>query len=197
VTAVQEELPHATIIIDRFHVARHYRDCVDTLRKQEVKRLRTVLPEEQHDDLKHILWPSRKCPEDLEPPVQEQLKRFFIHSPALKQAMALREELTAIFDTARSKADGLRRIAFWRDRVVKSNLTFFDDFLRLLDNWLDLITNYFIDHESSGFVEGLNNKLKVLKRRCYGIRNVGRIFQRLTIDVEGYRRFSPWHATSH
>jgi transposase len=197
VTAVEEELPHATIIIDRFHVARHYRDGVDTLRKQEVKRLRTTLPEEQHDDLKHILWPSRKPPQALEPSEQKQLERFFVHSPALKQAMELREELTHIFDTARSKADGVRRIAFWRERVTKSKLTCFDDFLKLLDNWLDLIANYFIDHQTSGFVEGLNNKLKVLKRRCYGIRNIDRIFQRLTLDVEGYRRFSPWRAATH
>jgi demethoxyubiquinone hydroxylase (CLK1/Coq7/Cat5 family) len=41
-------------------VARHYRDAVDTLRKQEVKRLRKALPQEQHDELKHILWPLRK-----------------------------------------------------------------------------------------------------------------------------------------
>lgn len=197
VRAAEEELPQATIVIDRFHVACHYRDGVDRLRKQEVKRLRATLPQEQHDELKHILWLSRKLPKDLEPSEQEHLKRFFVHSPALKQAMELREELTGIFETARSKADGLRRIAFWRERVVKSGLNCFDAFLKLLDSWLDLIANYFIDHESSGFVEGLNNKLKVLKRRCYGIRNVGRIFQRLTLDIDGYRRFSPWLAPAH
>ena len=34
------------------------------------------------------------------------------------------------------------------------------------------IINYFVNRESSGFVEGLNNKLKVLKRRCYGLFNL-------------------------
>ena len=72
----------------------------------------------------------------------------------------LREELTTIFDTARSKVDGLRRIRFWR-RVEKSGLTCFDPFLSLLDSWLDLIANYFINHQTSSFVEGLNNKLKL------------------------------------
>jgi transposase len=102
--------------------------------------------------------------------------------------------LTAIFDTARAKAAGLRRLHFWRQRVVRSGLTCFDAFVKLLDNWLDLIANYFIDHQTSSFVEGLNNKLKVLKRRCYGLRNVSRLFQRLTLDLDGYRRFSPWRA---
>jgi transposase len=197
VTAVRDVLPDATLVIDRFHVARHYRDGVDQLRKQELRRLRATLPEEQQDELKHILWPSRKRPADLDEEEQAQLERFLVHSPALRQALRLREELTTIFDTARSKADGLRRIRFWRQRVSKSGLRCFDGFLSLLDTWLDLITNYFIDHQTSAFVEGLNNKLKVLKRRCYGLCNVGRLFQRLTLDLDGYRRFSPWHAGTH
>jgi transposase len=44
ITAVQQVVPKATIVIDRFPVARHYRDGVDMLRKQEVKRLRAELP---------------------------------------------------------------------------------------------------------------------------------------------------------
>ena len=197
ITAVQEVLPNATLVLDRFHVARHYRDAVDTLRKQELRRLRATLPDEMQDELKRILWPSRKRPTDLDDEERAQLERFVVHSPALQQAITLREELTTIFDTARSKADGLRRIRFWRQRVTKSGLRCFDGFLSLLDTWLDLIANYFIDHQTSAFVEGLNNKLKVLKRRCYGLCNVGRLFQRLTLDLDGYRRFSPWHAGAH
>ncbi|HJZ48893.1 MAG TPA: ISL3 family transposase [Roseiflexaceae bacterium] len=197
VTAVRDELPDATLVIDRFHVARHYRDAVDQLRKQELRRLRATLPAEQQDELKHILWPSRKRPADLDDEEQAQLERFLIHTPALRQAITLREELTTIFDTARGRADGLRRIRFWRQRVTKSGLSCFDGFLSLLDSWLDLIANYFIDHQTSAFVEGLNNKLKVLKRRCYGLCNVGRLGERLTLDLDGYRRFSPWHAGTH
>jgi transposase len=52
------------------------------------------------------------------------------------------------------------------------------------------IANYFIAQQTSGFVEGFNNKLKVLKRRCYGMTNPTRLFQRLTLDTEGYRRFN-------
>src|SRR5438876_8081343 len=48
----------------------------------------------------------------------------------------------------------------------------FDSFLTTLEHWLDDIANYFIDRHTSGFVEGFNNKLKVIKRRCYGILNV-------------------------
>ena len=195
ITAVEEVLPHTRIVIDRFHVARHYRDAVDNLRKQELRRLKKVLPKEAADELKHTLWPFRKRSADLDEAEQERLDTLLASSPALETAYSLREQLTTIFDTARSKKDGLRRIGFWRARVEKSGLTCFDAFLGLLDRWIDLIANYFINHQTSSFVEGLNNKLKVLKRRCYGMRNVTRLFQRLTLDLEGYRRFSPWRST--
>ena len=56
-------------------------------------------------------------------------------------------------------------------------------------NWLDEITNYFLERHTSGFVEGFNNRIKVLKRRCYGIFDAKRLFQRLTLDVNGDERF--------
>jgi transposase len=53
---------------------------------------------------------------------------------------------------------------------------------------LDPIANYFRQRQTSGFVEGLNNKLKVLKCRCFGIYNLRHLFQRVMLDLDGYRR---------
>jgi transposase len=197
VSAVREMLPHARIVIDRFHVAQHYRDGADTLRKQELKRLKQELPEEEAKTLKETLWPFRKRQADLMPEEKERLDGLFAHSPQLKLAYDFREQLTEIFDTTRSKAAGVRRIKAWRRKVEASGLTCYEPFLKLLDRWLDLIANYFHQRQSSGFVEGLNNKLKVLKRRCFGIYNLGHLFQRLTLDLRGYQRFSPWQAAHH
>lgn len=52
------------------------------------------------------------------------------------------------------------------------------------------IYNYFINRNSSGFVEGFNNKAKVLKRSCYGITNLKHLFQRLFLDFSGYNYFA-------
>ena len=71
----------------------------------------------------------------------------------------------------------------------KSGLDEFESFLGTVDTWLDNITNYFLEGWSSGFVEGFNNRVKVLKRRCYGILNVETMFQRLTLDLDGYEKF--------
>lgn len=97
-------------MINRFHVARHYRDGVDALGKQELRRLLQELPKDAQDDLKRTLWPFRKRSADLDESEQARLDRLLTYSEALRQAYKLREELTSIFDTARSKADGLRRL---------------------------------------------------------------------------------------
>jgi transposase len=45
-----------------------------------------------------------------------------------------------------------------------SELSCFDSFLIMLDNWMDEITNYLVKRETSGFVEGINDRIKVLRR---------------------------------
>jgi transposase len=55
---------------------------------------------------------------------------------------------------------------------------------------LEQIVNYFIHRHSSGFVEGLNNKIKVIKRRCYGILNAEHLFQRIFLDISERSAFA-------
>jgi transposase len=191
IRAAEEVLPHAAIVIDRFHVATHAADAVDTLRKAELKRLRQTLTPKQAATLKHTMWPLRKRASALTDAERERRDQVLSYSPALKAAYDLREELTRIFDRTHSKAAGLRRLKAWRRKVLARGVTCFNRFLKLLDTWLDGITNYFRKHQNSGFVEGLNNKLKVLKRRCFGITNHRHLFQRITLDLEGYRRLGP------
>src|SRR5215212_8249500 len=74
-------------------------------------------PRTRAKQLKKTLWPFRKRPADLEPDEKERLDRLLAHSPHLKQAYDLREQLTTIFDITRSKATGIRRIKAWRRKV--------------------------------------------------------------------------------
>lgn len=188
--AVREELKTAQLVIDRFHVAEKYHDAADTLRKQELKRLKNELPEEEYKQLKGNLWAFRKKPEDLKPEEQQVLTRLFSYAPQLALAYSLRLQLTAIFEQQISRKVGKIKIRAWMRRVKKSGLKCFDDFLKTLMNWWEEITNYFVDRANSGFVEGFNNKLKVLKRRCYGIFNPKHLFQRIYLDLEGYHLFA-------
>ncbi len=189
VNAAQEQLPEVKIVIDRYHVAKAYRDCADKVRKQELKVLKRELSEEEYEQIKGAMWPFRKSAEDLKDEEQELLERLFSYSPRLKQAYALREELTKIFEKDYKKAGAKCAIRAWCKRVRRSEIKEFDSFLGTVETWLDKITNYFLERLTSGFVEGFNNRVKVLKRRCYGIFDARQIFQRLTLDINGYERF--------
>ena len=190
INAVKEVLDQVVVVVDRYHVAKKYRDCADTLRKQELKRLKAELPEVEYQSLKGVMWPFRKNKADLGQNDAELLDRLFGYSPSLKLAYDLREELTAVFEQKLTKGEATQTIEKWRKKVETNQLTCFDPFLTTLDTYLDEITNYFLHRNSSGFVEGLNNKVKVLKRRCYGLRNLNHFFQRLFLDLEGYRLFA-------
>jgi Transposase len=73
----------------------------------------------------------------------------------------------------------------WCKRGQASGLAEFEGVLGMIDRGMDGITNDFQGRQTRGFVEGFNNRVKVLKRRCYGIFNVGTLFQRLTLDLVG------------
>jgi transposase len=189
-SAIAQHLPKAKQVIDRFHVARAYRDCADTVRKHEMKRLKQELPKAEYESLKGVMWVFRKRAEELKQEELAQLAYLFECSPKSEQAHQLRRELTDIFEGNYSKGGAKCAIRAWCKRVDKSELSAFDSFLTTLENWLDKITNYFLDRHNSGFVEGFNNRVKVLKRRCYGIFDIRHIFQRLSLDTQGYQRFS-------
>lgn len=178
------------VVVDRYHVAKNYRECVDKVRKQACRRLKQALSETEYDEIKGVMWIVRKNNADLTPEERQKLRRLFEYSPELKLAYTLREELTAIFEMRLTQEEARKRLIKWADKVRRSALTCFDKFLTTLDNWLDEIVNYFVNRLSSGFVEGLNNKVKTVKRRCYGILRVTTLFQRLYLDLEGYRRFA-------
>jgi transposase len=188
--AVHEVLPKARQVVDRFHVAKLYREAADDLRKTELKRLRKTLSKDDYRQLKGSLWAFRKNEANLEPKERAVLERLFAYSPVLQQAYALREQLTAIFEQPPFKNDAKRALRTWEAQVAESGLFCFDGFLKTLHRYWEPITNYFVDLLTSGFVEGFNNKLKVLKRRCYGIINLDHLFQRIFLDLEGYRLFA-------
>lgn len=189
VGAAEDQLPEAKIVVDRFHVAKAYRECADTVRKHELKRLKQELSPEEYQQIKGTMWPFRKASDDLKDDEWELLERLFTYSPKLEKAYTLREELTEIFERDYTKVGAKCAIRAWCKRVRKNGLDEFESFLGTVDTWLDKITNYFLEGWSSGFVEGFNNRVKVLKRRCYGIFDVEQIFQRLTLDINGYERF--------
>lgn len=181
----------ARVVIDRFHVAKNYRDDFDTLRKKELRRLRKELPEATYKDVGHgMYWVLRHNHDNLNDDDKVRLRTLFQYTPTLHQAYTLREELTAIFNMDLGLTEGQRRLEKWAAKVEHRALNCFDKFLKTLRNHLDEIANYFDKRASSGFVEGFNNKLKTITRRSYGLKRVDSLFRRLWLDLNGYKHFT-------
>ena len=130
--AAREVLPSARIVADRFHVARHYRDAVDEVRKQELHRLKKELPKSEYEKLNGSFRVFRKNAVDLSKQERKVLRHFFKYSASAKQAYLLREQLTAIFNKNLSKKQAQSKIRGWMQKVQNSGLKCYENFLKLL-----------------------------------------------------------------
>ena len=175
------------IVADRFHIAKLYGKGFDDFRKKEVRRLEKNLPEEESREVKKSARLIYKT--ELNEEEKAKLEKVFEHSAELRTAWELRNRLTEIFNSPLEMEQARSAMREWECQVKKSGVSCFDGFLGTLKKYKNYILNYFDGRKNSGFVEGLNNKIRVLSRRCYGIMNLGHWFQRLTLDLEGYNQF--------
>ncbi|NCC62528.1 MAG: ISL3 family transposase [Verrucomicrobiae bacterium] len=173
-------LPNATIVIDRFHVVRYCTWAVEKVRKNFQKKL---LPEQRK-----YFKRSRKLllshMEDLTDENKAAVEQMLLMSHELREAYLLKERF---YDFMRS-ADSLQakeRLREFRLHAYVAALEEFDSFLKILQNWESYILNAFDCPYSNGFTEGVNNKIKVLKRIAFGYRNFRNFRTRIlcTINV--------------
>jgi transposase len=175
------------VVADRFHVAKLYREGFESLRKKEMKRLKKELSETEYKGLKNIMWILRKSYSELTSDEKRILKNAFKYSPDLKISYDLLNNLTAIYNSPIPQGSAKRRMKGWMEKIRNQGVSCFNKFLNTLTLNMEEITNYFINRDNSGFVEGLNTKIKITKRRCYGITNISHLFQRIFLDVSGYK----------
>jgi transposase len=193
-SALKELIPDAEefnriVTIDRFHVSKLLGDKVDKERKKVIKQLKKEFEndEELLLQLKYTMWPFRHHTKDLNDEEKQRLEKMFELAPNLKQCYELREELYDIFENTRlSKQEAKKQIDTWCQSSEKYETKGFNPFISFIDTYRDYeenILNYFTHRISSGPVEGLNNKIKVVKRRGFGFRNVLNFAMRLFLDI--------------
>lgn len=155
------------IIVDRFHVAQLYRKCLIALRKKELKHLKKMLSVEEYRALKPAMAILCHSKEFMTPEEKKIVAPLFIHVPLLKVAYQFCCQLTGIYNSHIDLVTARNKITEWIIDVEASELNYFNRFIITLRKYQSEIVNYFINRETSGFVEGVNNKAKVMKRRCY------------------------------
>jgi transposase len=186
VYAAIEVFGQQAVVVDRYHVAKLYRKPLDKLRIKEMARLKKELSSKKYAKLEGMMWILRKQHECLTEADKDKLQLLYKYSPLLKKAHSYALRLTHILNTHSNRKRGMEKINRWISMVEKSDLKIFETFIKTLTKYKSSIANYFKGRKNSGFVEGLNNKIKVIKRRCYGFSKIESYFQRLFLDLKGY-----------
>jgi len=164
----RERAPQAAILFDKFHIMRHLGEALDKVRKAEYARLggkeRRFIKGQKYNLL------SRH--DNLTLDGKRSLKILLAANKRLNTAYVLKEAFGQLWDYQR---EGWARRFFdnWRASLKWQRLAPFERFADMIDRHWDGIAAYCkpANKVSLGFVEGLNNKIRVFQRRAYGLRD--------------------------
>jgi transposase len=167
-SSTRKHAPQAAILFDKFHVIRHLNEALDKVRKSEYARLsgkdRRFIKGQKYTLL------SRR--ENLDIEGRFALRTLLKANKRLNVAYLLKESFCQLWEY---KKEGWARKFFdnWRSSLKWQRLKPYEEFAEMIENHWDGITAFIQSEEkvSLGFVEGLNNKIRVIQRRAYGLRD--------------------------
>lgn len=160
---IAQVFPNAVLVYDRFHVMKLVNSELNKLRKtvgMTVRGSRYLLLKNQAD------LTQKQC---------LKLEQVLSHSCCLRIAYELKEAFRQIYQTARTPESGRRRFQAWLNHAQQ----LYQESSQTIRDHLDGICNYFISHSSSGTMEGINNRIKLIKRQGYGFTNFDNFRNRL------------------
>jgi transposase len=160
---IAQVFPNAVLVYDRFHVMKLVNSELNKLRKTVGMTLRGS---------RYLLLKNQA---DLTEEQCLKLEQVLSHSCCLRMAYELKEEFRQIYQTARTPESGKRRFHAWLNHAQQLYL----ESSQTIRDHLDGICNYFISHSSRGTMEGINNRIKLIKRQGYGFTNFDNFRNRL------------------
>ena len=166
--------PKAAVVADRYHVIRQVYWAMERVRKNEQNRL----SERFRKYFKKSRYLLMKPMEKLSDEEADKLALMFEIAPRLADAYRLKNEFLKVIRSDSSKT-GKPKLVDWLIAVEVMNLPEFDDCTKAYHNWFQEILNSMDVHWSNSFIEGCNNKTKVLKRVCFGMRNFSNFRKRI------------------
>ena len=128
------------------------------------------------------MWEFRRTPEDLSAEERGKLEGLFGKLPRLRTLYEIRVRFRAIFETVPDRRRALRAfVGLWLD--ILDHFPELDSFIRTFEAWQEEILNYFEAGQTSGPVEGINNKARVIVKRAYGLKSADSLWTRLVLDL--------------
>lgn len=170
IAAVLQNLPGAAIVFDRFHLIRLFNDQLADFRRELHREVSSLT---QKKVLKGTRWLLLKSPENLDDKRNERqrLQEALRLNQPLALAYLMKEDLRTQLWTLPSKSDAERFLYDWCHRAQNSGIRFLIKFAGTLLAHRSGILNYYDHPITTGPLEGLNNKIKTMKRKAYGYRD--------------------------
>lgn len=183
---VRKHCPHAEVVYDLFHVvARFGRDVVDRVRVDQANALREQPAERRV--IKRSRWLLLRNKDNLKAEQAVKLGELLAANTALATVYLLKTELKEIW-FAPSVREGFRRWRQWYRLTMESQLKPAIQFARRLKKYLRGILASAIYRMNSSILEGVNNKIKVIKRMAYGFRDSAYFFLKIKDAFPGKPR---------
>lgn len=166
--STRKNVSEAAILYDKFHVMRHLGEALDKVRKQEYARL-SGKDRSYIKGQKYTLLSNR---ENLTLDGRKALKKLLKANKRLNTAYLLKESFGQLWSY---QTEGWARRFFdhWKESLKWQRLKPYEKFAAMIERHWDGIAAYSRPENkvSLGFVEGLNNKIRVIQRRAYGLRD--------------------------
>ena len=172
---IEKVFPNAILVYDRFHVMQMVNKALNKFRKHRgitTKGSRTLLLTNAEDLLEKD---------------QLQLQSILSQSPCLQIVYEMKEDFRQIYETSSTPQVARQKFQNW----LKSAKLFYWDVCQTIKRHIDGICNYFISRTTSGTMEGINNKCRVVMRRAYGFRNFENLRSRLLAAFSDQHNLSP------
>ncbi len=167
--AVREHCPQASIVFDPFHVIQAYgRDVVDKVRTEEYRNA-NASTRELLKGSRYILLKNR-CNLDRSRGEHVQLGDLIRLNRKISKVYILKDDLKVLWKY-KSEAWARKWFESWYRRAIYSRIEPLKKFARMLKRHLDGIINHCKYQIHTGLLEGINNKIKVIKRIAYGFRD--------------------------
>jgi transposase len=192
-SAVRAHCPQAAIVYDLFHVlAAYQRDVLQKVRVAEANRLHPVRAQNARVEgirrvVKGTKWLLLTKRSRLSRPAYVRLRDLLAMNRALFIAYVLKEDLQRLW-RYHYPAAARRAWAHWYRRAMASRLPPLINFARRLARWHPCIINHCRYPLHTGLLEGMNNRIKVLKRMAYGYRDDGYFFLKIRAAFPGNPR---------
>jgi len=180
--AVKAKLPHASIVADRFHVMKNLNHCLTQARRA----IQNNASAEIKAHLKGSRWVLVKNQKDLNDKERMKLEIIYQISPELKTCHELKELFRLLFDTLTDREEAKLALQIWMQQVEALDIKAFKPFLVTLSNWFEQILNYFLERWTNAFAEGINNKIKLIKRRAFGYTNFDHLRFHILVECAPY-----------